>query len=362
MHLPVPSLHGTFPRRLFRAGMTMAVLPAMLAGCTSLHNPLVRSDLYETQVRAAGALGGNAPAFERLGQLQKRWERRAADNWCHRLMPWDRANRVRSATVVADIQRVSGARDAVTSQRELGQVMVNALRNIEDEYDAINENLQQQGGGEQGGYGEDGVAAEEGGQGGGLPPANLRALADQKYLARRMAGSLALMSSPDMSQAIEASDQFGRDANRFRKLLDATINGDEALGIKAADNPDLQDSLSQIDELFAGYIGDSAPDLLDNVVMRYDAWTALGELNALTPVAVAKTKAAAAPAAKPAAAPPAEAAAPAVDEQAATAEEGSAADAGAGGDPGAQDNGAPDNPADEGDVPANDAEDAGSPI
>ncbi|MFZ5723061.1 MAG: hypothetical protein ACOY33_05310 [Pseudomonadota bacterium] len=242
----------------------LALLAAslLLAGCTSLGNPVVRGDLFETRARGSEALDGNEAAFDRLEQLQRRWAARGEQGWCYRLMPWDHANRARAGTLANEVERVTLAREAVLSQRELSDVMTNALRDLEDEYDAIAESMQE----------EESVSA-----------ADLRLIAEQKYLARRMAGSLVLMSTADMSHAAEAADLFGRDVSRFQQLLSASLNGSEELGVEPPANADIEESLAQIDELFNDYVVDSVSDVLDNVVARYDAWLALGELARLTP-------------------------------------------------------------------------------
>lgn len=245
------------------------LVPALLAGCTSTGNPLVRSDLFETQARAAAALNGDAAAFDRLAVLGERWSDRADRGFVYRLAAWDRGNRDRAAIVADEVQRMVQARDAVVSQRELADVMVNALRDLESEYDSIIETLTDS----------------------DAPLTDIQLAAGQKYLARRMVGSLVLMSHSDMSQAVEAADLFGRDVNRFQQVLEAQLNGSEELGIDPPDDPSVEDSLAQIEELFSGYVADSAGDVLENAVARYDAWLAMGDLAALTPVARAASPA-----------------------------------------------------------------------
>lgn len=242
--------------------MMRLILPVcllLLAGCTSLHLPGVRSDFYETQYRGAQALDGSAVAFTRLESLQQTWASRGARGYAYTLLPWDRRNRDRAAQLAEATVRVTDAHDAILSQRELTDVMVNALKDLESEYDSISALLTDS----------------------DAPAASLNLAAEQKYLARRMANSLALMSQSDMGGAVEASDVFGRDVARFQQLLDAALNGNEEMGIDPPDNPDVEDSLSQIEDLFTGYVADSANDVLENVVSRYDAWSALRDMTAL---------------------------------------------------------------------------------
>lgn len=235
-------------------------LVLLLGGCTSMHLPGVRSDFYETQYRGAQALDARKEAFDRLGVLQTKWVARGEQGVAYTLMPWDRRNRDRSAQLADATLRVTEARDAILAQNDLVEVMGNALKDLEAEYDAIAALYSES---------ED------------APVAKITLAAEQKYLARRMANSLVLMSQSDMTRAVEAADIFGRDVARFQLLLDASINGHEEMGIDPPDNPEVEESLAQIEDLFTGYVADSATDVLENVVARYDAWSALQSMTAL---------------------------------------------------------------------------------
>lgn len=242
--------------------MKRLVLPAalFLAGCSSLHLPGVRSDFYETQYRGVQALDGDVAAFARLQDLQGDWASRGKRGFVSKITPWNQGNRDRAAQLADATVRVIDARDEVLAQRDLVEVMGNALKDLEAEYDSIAALLAE---------GED------------VPVASISLAAEQKYLARRMANSLVLMSQSDMTGAVEAADLFGRDVSRFQQLLDAAINGDEEMGIDPPDNPEVEESLAQIEDLFTGYVADSSNDVLENVVARYDAWLALREMTAL---------------------------------------------------------------------------------
>lgn len=242
-----------------RAVVLPLSLMALLTGCTSFHRPCIKSDLYETQVRAAQALEGNTQAFARLDELRAEWADRGKQGFVYKVTPWDRANRDRAASIADAAGRVSAGRDAILSQRELSEVMLNALKDLESEYDSISA-----------------MREESGEQGAAMTVAG-----DQKYLARRMMNSLLLMSQADMSSAVEAADIFGRDVSRFQQQLDAEINGNDELGIEPPSNPEVEDSLSQVEELFTGYVADSSGDVLENVVARYDAWSALKDIGVI---------------------------------------------------------------------------------
>ncbi|MFP5382640.1 MAG: hypothetical protein ACLGHG_01075 [Gammaproteobacteria bacterium] len=231
----------------------------VLAGCTSLGNPSVRSDYHETQHMGSRALLGEATAFDRLEKLSACWDRRARQDGVHRLAPWDRANREQAARIADDTHRLVGARDAVLGQKDLVEMMSNALRDLEAEFDVVIEMLVE----------------------GEAPAANLMLAADQKYLARRMQHSLTQLSAVDMSRAVEAADLFGRDVISFQQLLDAAVNGSSELDVLPPENPEVEESLAQIEELFIGYVADSAESVLENVVFRHDAWLALESLAAL---------------------------------------------------------------------------------
>lgn len=216
-----------------------------LPGCASNLKTDMRADLYQTLDSGARAVEGQQTAFDRLQALRERWAGQGAGE--------------DAAAVTAGVDRILAARDAVLSQRELTDVMMSAIKDIETEYDTVVDAL-----------GEDET-----------PGAGIPAAAAQKYLARRMAWSIATMTRADMVDAVEAADVFARDVTQFQRALEASMNGDEAQGIEPSDNPGVQDSLSQIEELFSGYIAESSEGVLDNVVSQYDAWLALQDLRAL---------------------------------------------------------------------------------
>lgn len=231
----------------------------VLTGCTSLGNPAVRGDYHETQHMGTRALLGEASAYDRLEKLSVCWDRRAQQDGMHRFAPWDRGNREQAARIAEDTRRLVGSRDAVLGQKDLVEMMSNALRDLEAEFDVVIDMLVEQ----------------------ESPAGNLMLAADQKYLARRMQHSLTLLSAVDMSHAVEAADLFGRDVIRFQQLLDAAINGSSELDVMPPENPEVEESLAQIEELFVGYVADSAESVLENVVYRHDAWLALQSLASL---------------------------------------------------------------------------------
>lgn len=234
------------------------VLPllAVTVGCTSMGNPSVRADYYEVRQQGVQAMRGDAAAFDRINTLAARWDHRAGDCLVNRLAVWDRSGQREAGAVAEEVHRLLLARKPVLAQKTQVDVMVNALRDLESEFDGVIAML------------ADGDA----------PAANQMLAAEQKYMVRRMHHSLSLMSALDMGGAVEAADAFGRDVIEFQRLLDASLNGDEENGISPPDNSEVEESLSQIEELFTGYIADSADDLLENVVFRYDAWLALDRL------------------------------------------------------------------------------------
>lgn len=261
--------------------MTRVALLAclFLAGCSSLPE---RSDYFETQYRGAQALGGDAQAFDRLSALEGVWVERSRRGTFRDMLACEKSQ-LRAERLADGTLRVVRAKEAILSQRELTEVIVNALVDLESEYDALAAMLVE----------------------GEAPAAALGLVAEQKYLSRRMANSLVLMAQTDMTAAVEAADLFGRDVARFQALLDAAINGNDEMGIDPPDNPEVEDSLAQIEELFTGYVADSTGDLLNNVAYRYDAWLALGEMAALGDGRQQKVKNDA-PAEKAAATPPAD--------------------------------------------------------
>lgn len=227
---------------------------SLLAGCSALPVSADRADYFETQYRAAQALQGEDAAFERLGELRQRWDSRAD---CR--LPWRADSRRRAGQISVQVAQIVDAGESITAQKDVVELMINALRDIESEYDAILGILQD----------------------GDAPVADRQLAAGQRYLARRMLHSLALLSGADMASAAEASDLFGRDVALFGRQLAAAINGDEELGLEAASDPEITGSLTQVEELFEEYVQSATEDLLDQVVFRFSAWSALQALSAL---------------------------------------------------------------------------------
>lgn len=295
-------------------------LLVLATGCAS-HGAPERADYYETLFQGQRALQGDAAAFDRLGELAARWQERSSPGRLARLLPGCQGDPGRAAQLAGGAGLIVEARDAVLSQRELAEVMRNALKDVESEYDAIAAMLVE----------EDASLPE-------LALAN-----DQKFLARAISGTLTQMIQADMGDAVVAADVFGRDVGRFQHFLEASLNGDEELGIEPPSNPDVEGSLGQIEELFTGYVADSQEDVLENVVVQYEAWLALNSLVALAPAGDAGKKAA-----------PAGGDAPAGDEGASGGEDAGAAGAedDAAADEAAADGAAVDDAASDGELPA----------
>lgn len=233
--------------------LAVVALLALTAGCTSLQHPQVRADYYETLYAGERALAGDAAAFDRLGELRERWQGRSS-GFC----PWQPAVRRDARVAVAELDRVLAAREGIEGQRELADIMLTALVDLEAEYDALIALLQ-----------ENDAAVPDFG-----------VAATQKYLARRMTGSIQVLVEAAPQDTVEAVDTFGRDVLRFQRLLDAQVNGDEELGVEPPFGPEMEDSLAEIEDLFVSNIADSLDQVLENVVARHDAGVALGALRA----------------------------------------------------------------------------------
>jgi hypothetical protein len=228
-------------------------LLALTAGCTSLQHPQVRADYYETLYAGERALAGDAAAFDRLAELHERWQGRSS-GFC----PWQPAVRRDARAAVAELDRVLAAREGIEGQRELADIMLTALVDLEAEYDALIALLQ-----------ENDAAVPD-----------FSVVATQKYLARRMTGSIQVLVEAAPQDTVEAVDTFGRDVLRFQRLLDAQVNGDEELGVEPPFGPEMEDSLAEIEDLFVSNIADSLDQVLENVVARHDAGVALDALRA----------------------------------------------------------------------------------
>ncbi len=85
---------------------------------------------------------------------------------------------------------------------------------------------------------------------------------EQAWVAERIARSVANVLGGG-EESVMAADNFGRDAKRFGQVLNAMINGDNELGIKAVNNNEAKDYLVAISESFK-FVNENVDQILVN--------------------------------------------------------------------------------------------------
>jgi len=81
----------------------------------------------------------------------------------------------------------------------------------------------------------------------GAAPKQISLAERQSLLAERIARSVNNILTGD-EDAVVAANRFGEDAQRFGRVLNAQLEGDQSMGIPALDNPDAQYVLEYVDE------------------------------------------------------------------------------------------------------------------
>lgn len=85
---------------------------------------------------------------------------------------------------------------------------------------------------------------------------------EQAWVAERIARSVANVLAGG-EESVMAADNFGRDAKRFGQVLNAMINGDNELGIKAVNNSEAKEYLVAIAESFK-FVNENVDQILVN--------------------------------------------------------------------------------------------------
>lgn len=85
---------------------------------------------------------------------------------------------------------------------------------------------------------------------------------EQAWVAERIARSVANVLAGG-GESVMAADSFGRDAKRFGQVLNAMINGDNELGIKAVSNSEAKEYLVAISESFK-FVNENVDQILVN--------------------------------------------------------------------------------------------------
>ncbi|WP_407293170.1 methyl-accepting chemotaxis protein [Stutzerimonas zhaodongensis] len=95
----------------------------------------------------------------------------------------------------------------------------------------------------------------------GAPAAQVAVAQRQSLLAERILGSVNKVLSGDQD-SVQAADMFGRDASLFGRVLNAMLEGNEAMGITKVSDVEALDRLAAISELFQ-FVSGSVDEILE---------------------------------------------------------------------------------------------------
>jgi len=95
----------------------------------------------------------------------------------------------------------------------------------------------------------------------GAPAAQVAVAQRQSLLAERILGSVNKVLSGDQD-SVQAADMFGRDASLFGRVLNAMLEGNEAMGIAQVSDVEALDRLAAISELFQ-FVSGSVDEILE---------------------------------------------------------------------------------------------------
>ena len=134
---------------------------------------------------------------------------------------------------------ILAAEKTVTSLHELATTLEDTIPQLQIEYEEVNEIL---------------LASNA--------PANQVSVAQrQALLAERILGSVNQVLAGD-DNSVQASDMFGRDASLFGRVLDGMQNGNPAMDISQVTDPEAQERLAEIAELFQ-FVSGSVDQILE---------------------------------------------------------------------------------------------------
>ena len=183
------------------------------------------------------AAGGTEAAFKQLQQSRNRfeelWQYLRGGNPETGLPPLPLTERTEIGNlwqeVRANADEILQTRSAVLSLHDVAKTLNDTIPDLQVEYEDVVDIL---------------IQSE-------APPAQISLAQRQSLLAERIARSVNNILTGD-EDAVIAANQFGEDSQRFGRVLNAHLEGDESMGIEALENPDAQFVLEYVqDELFA---------------------------------------------------------------------------------------------------------------
>lgn len=220
------------------------VLLALYAG-TAQENITHASELrvisQQIAKNALEAAAGNPEAFELLDRsrssFQESWDQ-IADASVDDPTVLEQVRKLWEE-VRGDVAVILQGEDTVLDLHEVAETLGQTVPQLQSEYEGVVE-----------------ILAES-----NADPMMIALAERQSLLAERIMRSIDnVLTGGD--NAVLAADSFGRDANRFARVLDAMIEGDDALGIDPIEDEVALDFLGEIAVLFDEFVNQSVDEIL----------------------------------------------------------------------------------------------------
>ncbi|MDX1588399.1 MAG: methyl-accepting chemotaxis protein [Oleiphilaceae bacterium] len=219
------------------------------------------------------AAGGTASAFDQLEVARNRfstlWGYLLEGNEKTGLPPLELVEQTAVdeiwGKVRNDADEILSTRQAVLSLHEVARTLNDTIPELQIEYEDIVRILLDS----------------------GAPARQISLAQNQSLLAERIARSVNSILTGE-KEAVVAADQFGRDAREFRRVLNAQMEGNEALGIRAVTNEDALYGLEEVDKLF-GFVSQNIDAILDTSPDLFRARTAANNIFENSPELLAET-------------------------------------------------------------------------
>lgn len=194
------------------------------------------------------AAGGTEAAFEQLqnsrDRFQKLWQNVKEGNPETGLPPLELTEQTNVQPLWAQVRNnadeILSTRDAVLSLHEVAGTLNNTIPDLQVEYEDVVSILIDS----------------------GAAPKQISLAERQSLLAERIARSVNNILTGD-EDAVVAANRFGEDAQRFGRILNAQLEGDQSMGIPALDNPDAQYVLEYVDEELFTVVSENVDAILD---------------------------------------------------------------------------------------------------
>ncbi len=213
------------------------------------HAGELRVGSQQIATNAVEAAAGTPEAFAALrgarGEFQRRWDLIVKGDPSAGLPPAPESLSSQIQAVQADWQTlrqntdlIVGSEKTVLSLKAVAERLADTIPQLQLEYEEVVDILVEN----------------------GAPASQVAVAQRQSLLAERILGSVNRVLLGD-EDALQAADMFGRDASQFGRVLEAMLQGSQAMGISRVTNAEAQSRLGEISRLFT-----SVADTVDEVL------------------------------------------------------------------------------------------------